>query len=148
MSQFDPRMPPGNLNAINTGDVLMAAASISASTAISVTNFNCTGAYVYMNVVSGMPPGSASVTIALKIKSVPPNQTASAVTLAATPVASATGTIVLCMYPGAIAGSGSAAALVTTCGRPLPRDFQVVASISSGAASFGCVVSLGIHPIL
>lgn len=146
MSQFDPRQPPSP-GGVNTGDVLLAAASISASTAISVTNFDGTGIYAYMNVVSGMPPGSASVTIALKIKSIPPNATASAVTIASTPVVSATGTVVLCMYPGAAAGSGSAAALVTTCGRPLPRDFQVVASISSGAASFGCVVSLGMHVI-
>lgn len=148
MSNFDPRMPDGPLNAINTSDVLMAASSISASTAISVTNFNARGIYAYMNVISGMPPGSASSTIALKIKTIPPNATASAVTIAAGPLSSATGCFVLCMYPGAIAGSGSVNALVSTCGRPLPRDFQVVASISSAAASKGFVVSLGIHPIL
>lgn len=148
MSNFDPRMPSGQLNAINTADVLMASSSISATTAIAVTNFNARGAYVFMNITSAFP-GSGSTTLALKVKALAPGLvTASAASIAAVPAVSASGMTVLCVYPGAIAGSSSAVAGVTTVGRPIPRDFLVVASYSSAAASAALTVSIGIQPIL
>lgn len=166
MSNFDPSVPagiPGNANTdavlnfngssydiqrANLSQVLLAPSGISASTAISVTNFNARGFYAFMNITSAFP-GSGSTTLALKIKALPPGLvTASAVTIAAIAARSASGIVTICMYPGAIAGSASADALITTTGRPAPRDFLVVASYSSAAASASLTVSLGLMQIL
>ena len=126
----------------NLSQVLMASSSLSASTAISVTNFNGRGVYAYMNITSAFP-GSGSTTYTLKIKSIPPNATASAFTIAAAAPRSASGMSVICMYPGAIIGTASST--VVHSGLPVPRDFQVVASLSSGATSKEVVMSLGLH---
>lgn len=163
MSNFDPSIPtaaPANssvgldyngttfdLRRGNLSQVLMASSSISASTAISVTNFNARGIYAYMNITSAFP-GSGSTTLALKIKAIPPNATASTMTIAAVAARSASGQVAICMYPGAIAGSASADALITTSGRPVPRDFQVVASYSSALANPALTLSIGMHVIL
>ena len=147
MSTFDPRAPGSPLTgpAFNTGDTLMAATSISASTAISVTNFYGRGIYAYMNITSAFP-GSGSTTLALKVRTIPPNATASAVTIAATAARSASGMVVLCVYPGLSTGSNSSYA-ITTSGLPLPKDFQILASYSSAAASAALTVSIGMHVI-
>lgn len=161
MGIFDPSLPSGRVpegaslayNGTtfdfargNTSQVLMAASSISASTAISVTNFNGRGMYAFMNITSAFP-GSGSTTLALKVKFIPPNASSSAVTMVASAAQSASGMTVLCVYPGLTTGSGSAATNVTTLGLPLPRDFQIVASYSSAAASAALTVSLGLSVI-
>jgi hypothetical protein len=131
----------------NTDLVLMASSSLSASTAIAVTNFNGRGIFAYMNITSAFP-GSASTTWALKLKAIQPNATASAVTLAACFPASASGAYVLCVYPGAskatASGSTSAQANLAVASLPVPRNFQIVASLSTGATSKEVVMSLGL----
>lgn len=132
----------------NTAHVLMTSRSLSASTAISVTNFNARGLIAFMNITSGFPT-SGSTTYALKVKMIPPNSTASAVTIAASPPRSASGMVTLVVYPGVTIGSASGAGTLTTySGFPLPRDIQVVASASLGATSNTVVMSLGMFLIL
>jgi hypothetical protein len=149
MSNFDPKAPPYSPpgGPYNFEEVLMASTSLSASTAIAVNNFTGRGLYAFMNITSAFP-GSGSTTYTLKIKLVPPNATASAVTLCAAPARSASGMVVLCVYPGAVVGSASATTGITHCGFPLPRSFQVIASASFGATSKEVVMSLGMTIIL
>lgn len=131
----------------NTAQVLMSSRSLSASTAISVTNHNSRGLIAFMNITSAFP-GSGSTTFALKVKMVPPNATASAVTIAATAPRSTSGMVTLVVYPGVTIGSASGASTLTTySGFPLPRDIQVVASASLGATSNTVVMSLGMFLI-
>lgn len=175
MSLFDPALPGGlpgnavqthaNIN-LNIGDaggttqtyelarnnfdqVLMASTSLSASTAIAAINHNGRGIMAFMNITSAFP-GSASTTYTLKIKAIQPNATASAVTICAAPPASVSGAYVLCLYPGAVKPtvSISGAANVAIFGGPCPRNFQVVASLSSGATSKEVVMSLGLTILL
>jgi hypothetical protein len=128
----------------------MASSSLSASTAISVTNFAGRGAFFFMNITSAFP-GSASTTYALKVKMSMPNATASSVTLAAMTPASASGAYVLCVYPGALrsstAPSASTNALMAVFGCPLPANFTVMVSLSTGATSKEVVMSLGMTTI-
>ena len=131
----------------NTAEILMASSSLSASTAIAVTNFSGRGIYAYMNITSAFP-ASGSTTYTLKVKTIPPNATASGTTIAACPPRSASGMTTLCIYPGAVVGSNSAGTAITHSGFPLPRDFRVVASLSSGATSKEVVMSIGIHVIV
>ena len=131
----------------NLATILMASTSLSASTAIEVTNFNGRGIYAYMNITSAFP-GSGSTTYTLKVKSVPPNASASGTVIAACPPRSASGLTTLCIYPGAVVGSNSAGTAITHSGFPLPRNFKVVASLSSGATSKEVVMSIGMHTIV
>ena len=131
----------------NTSLFNMASTSLTASTAISVTNYNARGCYAYMNITT-LAAASGSTTWTLKIKITPPNADTSAVTICAAPPRSATGMTVLCVYPGAVVGSNSAGTAITHSGFPLPRDFQIVASLSSGATSKGCTMTLGLHLIV
>ena len=131
----------------NLSQILMAATSLSASTSIDVTSFNGRGIYAYMNITSAFP-GSGSTTYTLKVKTIPPNASASGSVIAACPPRSASGMTTLCIYPGATVGSNSAGTAITHSGFPLPRDFRVVASLSSGATSKEVVMSLGMHIIV
>lgn len=128
----------------NLSQVLMAATSMSASTAIEVTNFNGRGIYAYMNITSAFP-GSGSTTYTLKIQTIPPNASASGTVVAACPARSASGISTLCIYPGLLIASISA---ITISNMPLPRRFRVVASLSTGATSKEVVMSLGMDIIL
>lgn len=131
----------------NTSEILMASTSLSASTAIAVTNFSGRGIYAYMNITSAFP-GSGSTTYTLKVKTIPPNASASGTVIAACPPRSASGMTTLCIYPGAVVGSNSAGTAITHSGFPLPRNFSVVASLSSGATSKEVVMSIGMHTIV
>ncbi|MGH7273253.1 MAG: hypothetical protein ACREIQ_02175 [Nitrospiria bacterium] len=149
MSQFNPDINDQGVP-LGLEKILMPSSSLSASTAISITNFAGKGAYFFMNVTSAFP-GSGSTTVALKVKMIPPNATASAVTLAAMVPRSASGMNVLCIYPGALrsstAPSASTDAIMAVFGSPLPRTFNVVASMSTGATSKEIVLSLGMTAI-
>lgn len=138
MSQFDPSLDQFG-KPIQTSTVLMASSSLSASTAISVTNFYGRGAMFFMNITSAFP-GSASTTYTLKIKTAMPNATASSAVLCACSPRSASGAVVLVVYPGAALTQGAA---LTVAGFPLPLNFTVVASLSTGATSKEVVMSLG-----
>ena len=126
----------------NTSQVLMAASSVSASTAVTVTNTNGRGILAWMEITSGLPPGSASVTVALKVQMVAPVGTNRFKTLATTGALSASGSYAIAIYPGM---SSTAVTGVSFNAGIVPRDIRILASISSGAASFGCVMALGVH---
>lgn len=125
------------------GVVLMASTSLSAGTAIAVTNFGARGILAFMNITSGFP-GSASVTYCLKVKAVSPLSVGATVVLAAATPRSASGQSTVMIYPGIAASAGVNCQV--NCA--LPRDLQIVASASLGATSKEVVLSLGMMFIL
>ena len=125
----------------NTSQTIMAASSVSASTAVLVTNTNGRGIIAWMEITSGLPPGSASVTIALKVQMVAPVGTNRFKTLATSGPGSASGSFAVAIYPGM---SSTAVTGVSFNAGIVPRDLRILASISSAAASFGCVMALGV----
>lgn len=127
----------------NTDQVLLAATSVSASTAVTATNYG-RGIIAYMEITSGLPPGSASVTIALKVQAVSPVGTSRFVTLATTTAKSVSGITALAIGPGLTETAGVA---YSQANRLVPRNIRILASISSAAASFGCVLALGLSTI-
>lgn len=149
MSVLDPSIDSQG-RSIHQDRILMPSTSLSASTAISVTNFAGRGAIFFMNITSAFP-GSSSSTVALKVKIVQPNALLSAVTIAACTPTSVSGVSVLVCYPGALrsstAPSVSTNAALYVMGCPLPANFSVVASFSSGATSKEVVMSLGMTTI-
>lgn len=120
------------------GVVLMASTSLSASTAIAVTNFCARGIMAFMNITSAFP-GSASTTYALKVKAVSPLSVGATVVLAAATPRSASGQSTVMIYPGIAASAGVNCQVNCV----LPRDIQIVASASLGATSKEVVLSLG-----
>lgn len=162
MSNFDPSIPgaaPGQLGSSalldynetsfelvrgNTDQVLMAATSVSASTAVTATNFG-TGIIAWAELTSGIPPGSASVTFALKVQAVAPVGTNRFVTIGSTLVRSASGIVALALHPAFPTSLSSAA--YAQIPALVPRNIRILASISSGAASFGMVLALGLSTI-
>jgi len=127
----------------NTDQVLMAATSISASTAITATNFG-SGVIAWAEITSGLPPGSASVTFALKVQAISPVGSGRYVTLAATTARSASGIVAVAVGPALTETSGAAYAQAN---RLVPRNIRILASISSGAASFGMMLAIGLSTI-
>jgi hypothetical protein len=120
------------------GVILMAATSLSASTAIPVTNWNGRGIMAFMNITSAFP-GSASTTYALKVRAVNPLSAGTYVVLGSATPRSASGVSTVTIYPG-IAASAGPNAQINMC---VPRDIQIVASLSTGATSKEVVLSLG-----
>lgn len=145
MSQFNPDFNELN-QPVHQERILMPSTSLSASTAIAVTNFAGRGAMFFMNITSAFP-GSGSTTYALKVKAIMPNAVLSAVTIAACAPMSASGVSTLIIYPGALrsstAPSASTDAAMAVFGCPLPRTFNVVVSLSTGATSKEVTMSLG-----
>lgn len=152
MSQFDPAspgyVPPGNV--VNNGDqftvregnqtsqTLLAVGTIlSASTAVTVTNFGCRGAIFTLDIASF--PGSASTTVALKINVIGPG--ARTQTIATRATLSTSGMSVLVVYPGISASAGGVSS-------PLPKTFSVQLSLSTGATSKEVALSLGMMRIV
>lgn len=158
MSLFDPSIPAnvpnGNLEyngsayehvRANFDEVLMAASSVSASTAVTATCFG-SGIIAWAEITSGLPPGSASVTFALKVQAIAPVGTNRFVTLARTNGSlSSTGIVAVMVGPGLF--SESTGASYAQASRVVPRNIRILASISSGAASFGMVLALGLSQI-
>ena len=127
----------------NTNQAILAASSVSASTAISVTNFNARGVIAFMNVTGNFPPGSASTTIALKIQAVAPDGTN--VLIIGSTAKSISGMTTVSIYPGL---SDTAGVSTNRFNMICPRNLRVLASISTAAASFGCVLTLGLSFVL
>lgn len=123
----------------NTNQVLLASTSVSASTAISVTNYNACGIMAFMNVTGNFPPGSASTTIALKIQAVAPDGTN--VLLGGSTAKSVSGMTTVSIHPGLSESTGISTSYFN---RVLPRSLRVLASISTAAASVGFLLTLGI----
>lgn len=150
MSQFDngktPAYVPQGAHLIDNGDafniqegnklatvLLAAGTSLSASTAMSQTNnFNCRGALFALNVAS--VPGSGSTTIALKVNFVDAVG-GGTLNIASRAAVSASGSYVFMVYPGLSASAGGVSSV-------LPRNFSVQLSLSTGATSKECVLSL------
>lgn len=126
----------------NTSQILAASASLSAGTNYAVTNLFSKNLMVYFNVHSF--PGSASTTIALKIRSIDPvnggfTQIAQMPTTAAR---TATGMTILQIGPfmNSVSAAGFANAMTI-----IPRDLNFLVSLSFGATSKEVVFSLGLH---
>lgn len=126
----------------NTAQQLMASSSISAATAIAVTNYNGRGIMAFMTITTAFP-GSASLTYTLKVKAVNPD-TSATIVLGAAAARSASGVSILTIYPG-IAASAGANAQVNMA---VPRNLQVVASMSAAVASTNVAMSLGMMILL
>jgi hypothetical protein len=145
MSNFDPRspdyIPPGAVIVTDgstfsyqegnqTATTLLAASSLSATTAISgISNLDCKGALFLLD-ISAMP-ASGSTTVALKLMIDSPRTAV----FAARAALSAAGLAMFMVYPGISASAGG-----VSC--PLPRTFSARLSLSTGATSKECVLSL------
>lgn len=127
----------------NTNQTLLAATSVSASTAVTATCFG-RGIIAWAEITSGLPPGSASVTFALKVQAISPVGSNRFVTLAASSARSASGIVAVAVAPALTETAGIAYAQAN---RLVPRNIRILASISSGAASFGMVLALGLSTI-
>ena len=126
----------------NISETLMASSSISATTAISVTNLNARGVMAIMNITTGFP-ASASLTYTLKIRAVDPASSATVV-LGAAAARSLSGVSTLTIYPGITTSAGANAQVSMA----IPRRIDVVASMSAAVASTNVAMSLGLFSIL
>jgi hypothetical protein len=117
-------------------ETIMASSSLSASTAITVTNNNFKGLTAYMRITSAFP-GSASTTYALKVYAVPVTGGSNILIGGATP-RSASGVSSVTVYPGITVSAGVNAQVSMA----LPRDLSIVASLSTGATSKEDIMSL------
>lgn len=117
--------------------IAMAASSLTGSTAVPITNFNGRGIMAWMQIDS-FAAGSGSTTYALKLKVTNPLGGGN-VTLGGAPALSASGVSTLMIYPGITTATAVAN---TQLNIAVPRDLQIVASLSAGATSKGAVVSL------
>lgn len=145
MSQYTlPQQPNGSggetVVLYNQTIIAMADGSLTASTAIPITNFNGRGIMAFMNITAFIA-GSGSTTYALKIKALNPLSTGSVIVIGGAAAQSATGVSTLCIYPGIAASAGANAQV----NMGLPRDFQLVASLSAGATSKGVTLSLAYY---
>lgn len=130
----------------NVDQILMDATSISASTAVTATNFG-RSIIAWAEITSGLPPGSASTTFALKVQAVAPVGTNRFLTIGSTLVRSASGIVALAIsphFPFTTSLSSGAFAQITAI---VPRNIRILASISTAAASFGMVLALGLSTI-
>lgn len=150
MSQFDPAVPNGvppgasldfnetsfDYRRNNVAKILRAAATASASVTITDTNYDARGLIAFFNIATF--PGSASTTVALKIRAVDP-ATGSFFTLCTQAARSASGVTALLIYPGAASAPNSSTSMCC------PRDLSFLLSMSSAATSKSCVMSLGVE---
>lgn len=127
----------------NVDVTLMGSASVSATTQIAALNYNHVGAMFFMNVTGNFPPGSASTTIALKVRAVAPD--GNSVFITGTTAKSISGMTMLTIYPGL---SETVGVSTSKFNGILPRNFLVIASISTAAASVGFMLSLGLSFVL
>lgn len=130
---------PGGL-AQNTGITVAFSQSASASMTFNVTNLFGRSAFVYFNIHS--LPGSASTTLALKVRAVDP-ATGGFVAIGALNARSATGMTALALspYQAALSAGGQQNVNNTI----VARDLSILVSQSSGATSKDVVFSIGMH---
>lgn len=172
MSQFDPSAPNNGYPCMNplmgdgekrytaqTGNTTASAVAvlstvISASTAYNITNTNCRGALFYLRPTAY--PGSGSANLVLKIR------------MAVDPVALGGAQPIIAQFgPVGIGGSAGYAYMVYPCAgtagigsgfsvgatgnfvnMPLPRNYQVLVSLSAAATSKEVTFSLSVMHIL
>jgi hypothetical protein len=114
-----------------TAQAILAAVTLSANTTVAaLNNAGCRGAIFVVNVTA--LPGSASTTVALKLFVTAAGITADLVSR--TPI-SATGPSVFMVYPGLSASIGGVSCVI-------PRNFGVRLSLSTGATSKECSLSM------
>jgi hypothetical protein len=140
MSVFNPAIDEFG-RGLEQSVVAMPSSSLSASTAIPITNPGFPGIMAFMNITSAFP-GSASTTYALKIKAVSPLSVGATVVLGNCTPRSASGQSVLVLYPGCQVFSATTGP-ISTFSIGVPRDIQIVASLSAGATSKEVVMSIG-----
>ena len=124
--------------------------TISASTAYNVINQNCRGALFYLKVSAF--PGSLSTTIALKVRMAqdPIAAAGTQFIIAAFPAVSSSAGVAFMVYPAPMtvqAASGFSSSTNYACS-PLPRNYQVLLSLSTGATSKEVTFSLSVMHIL
>lgn len=130
-----PPFPGGLVQ--NVSQILSVSQSASASVNINLTNLFGRQAMVYFTIHS--LPGSASTTLALKVRSVDPFS--GLFTPVANMVArSATGTLAMSISPYI---SSASVGGVQNVQASLPRDLNILISQSSGATSKDVVFSIG-----
>jgi hypothetical protein len=158
MSNFDPRspsyVPPGgtveldgsgfNYKECNqTAETILAAGTVlSATTAYTLNNIGCKGAYFFLYVDS--LPASGSTTVALKVQIF--NAANRRRTIGALTAISASVDALLLIAPGV--GGASVGAVSSAINASLPRTFQVRLSLSTGATSKDVALSLDMMRVL
>jgi hypothetical protein len=142
LSDGEQKMAPQTGNTTASA-VAVAGTVISASTAYNIINNNCRGALFYLRPTAF--PGSGSTTIALKIRMLTDPvagggaQPVIAAFGATNNVSGSTG-YAFVVYPTAITGALSATSVVS----PLPRNYQIFLSLSTGATSKEVTFSLSV----
>lgn len=170
MSRFDPLAPnngypcQNNLLSdgetrygVQTGNTTASAVAvlntvISASTAYNVINQNCRGALIYFRPT--VFPGSGSTTIALKVRMAQDPIAAGGVQFLLASFAAVSGSagIAYMVYPNTAPAGGatgfSAGATGNYVNQALPRNYQILLSLSTGATSKEVTFSLSVMHIL
>lgn len=164
MSRFDPNAPNNGYQCFNnllsdgetrygvqTGNTTASAVAalntvISASTAYNVINNNGRGAIIYFRPTAF--PGSGSTTVALKVRMAQDPIAAAGVQpiLAAFPAVSGSAGVAYMVYPAPMtvqAASGFSSSTTYAC-IPLPRNYQILLSLSTGATSKEVTFSLSV----
>lgn len=123
----------------NTSAELRAALTASATLTLGpYTTRDHTGAIFMLDITQ--VPGSASTTVALKLQALNPASGGRPMTVATLAARGTSGVSALVVYPGVTPSAGSALAQVSF---PLPKQYQLIASFSTGATSKDVVFSLG-----
>ena len=138
-------MQTGNTTA---SAIAIAGTIISASQAYNIINQNCRGALFFLRPTAW--PGSGSTSLALKIKMAQDPVAAGGTqpTIASfvsqgLSAGTSAGAAYL-VYPTAVTGGLSANTVVS----PLPRNYQVIVSLSTGATSKETTFSLSVMHLL
>ncbi|MHB8272272.1 hypothetical protein [Bradyrhizobium sp.] len=145
LSDGEQKMSPQTGNTTASA-VAVLNTTISASTAYNVINNNCRGALFYLKVSAF--PGSLSTTVALKVRMQqdPIAAGGTQFLLAAFPAVSSSAGVAFMCYPAPMtvqAASGFSSSTNYAC-IPLPRNYQVLLSISTGATSKEVTFSLSV----
>jgi hypothetical protein len=150
MSNFDPsipsRVPEGaavdynetsfDFRRNNIAKTLRAASTASASITLTDTNYDARGLIAFFNIQTF--PGSASTTLALKIRAVDP-VSGGFHTLCTQAARSASGLTTLVLYPGMASAANSSTSVCC------PRDLSFLVSMSSAATSKSFIFSIGLQ---
>jgi hypothetical protein len=164
MSQFDPSAPNNGYQCYNpllgdgekrygaqTGNTTASAVAalntqISASTAYNIINQNCRGALFYLRATTFGT--SASINLTLKVRTAPDpiaGGGAQLVLAAFPPIgANSSAGAAYIIYPVAVSGAASANTVVA----PLPRNYQLLVSLSSAATGKKVQFSLSVQHLL
>ncbi len=171
MSNFGPLLPNNGLPVVQpvlsdgetrygvqTGNTTASAVAvlntvISASTAYNVINRNCRGAIFYIKPTVYPGSGSANLTVKIRMATDPVAGGGAQVLIASFPPVGVGGSAgyAYMVYPsaGPVAGSGfSQGATGNYVPMPLPRNYQVLVSLSAAATSKETTFSLSVMHLL